>query len=97
MKWPPRCYFRIYVLNSLQHGPAGYEGLATYAERNLRYDRRQLGDAAGNLGVSVTEIDGKPRCGGGRNQPNTAPPRGRLEAQPNERFHLRRPQAGPLS
>jgi hypothetical protein len=34
--------------------------LATYAERNLGYDRRQLRDAAGNLGVFITNIDGKP-------------------------------------
>src|SRR5262245_45233859 len=100
--WLTRCYVRAYVLNSLQHGRAEYEDLATYAERNLSYYRRQLGDAAGNLGVFVMEIDSKPhwqqpvmwwRCGGGRNQSNTARPRRRLEAQPNGRFHLRHPQA----
>lgn len=59
-QWPTRCYVRAYVLNSLQYGPAEYEGLATYAERNLGYDRRQLREQADGLGVTDILIDGKP-------------------------------------
>jgi hypothetical protein len=88
-KWPARCYVRAYVLNSLQHGPAEYEGLATYAERNLGYDRRQLREAAANLGVFVTEINGKPHW---QRPSNVVALWWSKKAQPNGRFPLRRPR-----
>ena len=59
MKWPTRCYVRAYILTAFNMAQPSMR-LATYAERNLGYDRRQLRDAAGNLGVFITNIDGKP-------------------------------------